>query len=143
MNLQDLVFYLHLSSLALAVGGILYADTLAFSWMRGKKDTLWRTHLLRAHYIVSAALILLILSGTYLFWPMHTYLLHQPLFYLKMSFVLALVINSFVINKIMHVSTHKTFKSLEQMERLPLFISGTVSAVCWLGAGVSALLLFY
>jgi cation transport ATPase len=143
MNLRDLVFYLHLASLALAGGGMLYADTLAMSWMRGKKDTLWRTHLLRAHYTMTAALALLIATGIYLFWPMHTYLLRQPLFYIKMAFVVTLVINGFVIDRIMHVATYKSFRSLAQLEKLPLFVSGAVSVVCWVGAGTVALLLFY
>lgn len=142
MALRDLVFYLHIASLGLAGSGVLYADHLGFSWLRGKSELLLRQHLMRAHYVVSTALVLLIGSGFYMFWPMRAYLLHQPLFLLKMGFVAALIVNAVVIGELMHVATHTPFSNLPRRNRIPLFISGAVSMLCWAGAGVSALLLF-
>ncbi|HVV38953.1 MAG TPA: hypothetical protein VHD31_01375 [Candidatus Paceibacterota bacterium] len=143
MSLYTVVFYSHLASLALAAVGVLYADKLGFSWLRGKQETLQKMHLVWAHYLVSCALVLLILSGLYLFWPMRVYLLHQWLFYVKMAFVLALIVNSFAIGKLMHTATHTPHHTLSWSEKLPFYISGIVSMVCWAGAGVTALLLFY
>ncbi len=143
MSLTSFLFCVHLGALALAALGVLYADHLGFQWLLGKRERLDKKELLREHYIVAAALITLILSGTYMFWPMREYLLHQPLFLLKMAFVLALIINSFVIGTIMNVTTERSFASLTLKEKVPFLLSGAVSTGSWVGAGILALLLFY
>lgn len=143
MSLTSLLLYVHLGALALAALGVLYADHLGFQWLMGKREMLEKKDLLRGHYIVAAALITLILSGVYMFWPMRAYLLHQPLFLLKMFFVAALVINSFVIGAIMNVTTQRSFASLTFKEKVPFLLSGAVSTGSWVSAGILALLLFY
>ncbi len=142
MHLADLYFYIHMVSLGCAAVGILYADHLAFDWLRGKKETLLRAHLLRAHHSVSFALAALIGSGLLMFWPVRDYLMHQPAFWVKMGFVGALLINSFAIEYLMHAATSVPFKSLPTKQKVPLFISGTVSLGSWLGAGTAAFFLF-
>jgi hypothetical protein len=141
--METLVFYLHLTFLALAACGIVYADSLAMRWMRGKTEVLEHTHLNRAHMIMSVALLGMVCTGVYLFWPAKYFLIHQPLFLLKMGFVITLIINSFFIDEMMHVARHSSFAMLTSKQKIPLFISGAVSTICWVGAGLVALKLFY
>jgi hypothetical protein len=142
MTTKDILFLVHITSLGFAMVGILYADRLAFAWLRGVRNTLPQRHLLRAHHAVSFALAALIGSGLLLFWPLRNYLLHTSAFWVKMSFVAVLLINSFVIERLMHTATHRPFKELSLAERAPLFVSGAVSVVCWVGAGTTAFFLF-
>ncbi len=139
--MQQLLFVIHIGSLCFAGLGVLFADHLAFDWVRGKKATLDPRPLHIAHWIVTVGLSCLILSGLCLFWPMREYLVSQPLFWLKMLFVCALVINSFFIERFMS-AVEKPFATLTRNERLPLMISGAVSTCSWLGAIAVALILF-
>lgn len=141
--MDTFIFYSHLVSLAIAAGGILYADSLGMKWIRGKIERLDVLDLERAHLIVSIALLLLVITGGIMFWPMRSYLLFQPLFLLKMAFVLLLILNSFVIDSMMHLSRLHSFRDLAQRQKISLFVSGAVSTVCWLGAGITALILFF
>ena len=140
--IQTTVFFIHLASLAAAAVGILVADHAGFSWIRGKVQTLSSQTLHRLHNGISYALTGLILSGLYLFWPGREYLLTQPLFLLKLGFIAVLVINSLAIDKLMLVATKVPFTSVSNTGKVVLFLSGALSAACWVGAGVSALLLF-
>lgn len=142
MSPYDIAFYIHIGGLFLAGGGILYADSLAWSWFRGSRETLPLRHLKRAHYAVLTALCLIIASGLYMFWPISSYLLRQPLFLLKMGFVAVLIVNSFVIGEFMHVALRRPYRSLSRREKLPLAISGATSLLCWVGAGATALVFF-
>ncbi len=141
--MDDLLLYMHIAALGVAALGMVYADHEAFAWLRGKKDTLLQHHLLFAHHIVAYALSGIIVTGLMLFWPMREYLLAQPLFWLKMGFVAALVANSFAIEKLMHLPTRHAFRSLTSRQKLPLMLSGAVSMGSWVAAGVLALVLFY
>jgi hypothetical protein len=136
------VIALHLGSLAFAALGILLADHAAFLWMRGRDRVSHRNSLLRLHWMVTAGLTGLVLTGLYLFWPLRGYLLGQPLFWLKMTFVAALIINSFFIERFLHIAMTRSFASLTKHEKTPLFISGAVSTLSWLGAASCAILLF-
>lgn len=141
--MDDLVLYLHIGALGAAGLGMMYADHQAFAWLRGKKDTLLHKHLLLAHHAVAYALSAIIVTGLVLFWPMRDYLLGQPLFWLKMGFVAALVANSFAIERLMHLPTRASYKTLTHRQKLPLMVSGAVSLGSWIGAGVLALVLFF
>ena len=143
MRMGNLILYIHVGSLVVAFVGMLYADAQAWAWLRGRKDTLLHKHLLQAHHVVSYALSAIIVTGLILFWPMRTFLLSTPLFWLKMGFVSALVLNSFAIERLMHLPVRASFRSLTGRQKIPLYLSGAVSVACWLGAGVTALVLFY
>ena len=132
----------HQRPLCVAAAGMFYADSQAFGWLMGKKDLLLHAHLKRAHNVVGFALVGLIATGLVLFWPMREYLIEQPMFWVKMGFVLALVVNAFAIERLMQLPTRLSFRSLTFKEKLGLMISGGISAVSWLGALVLALLLF-
>lgn len=141
--MRDLLLYMHISALGVAGLGVVYADHQAFAWLRGKKDTLLHKHLMLAHHVVAYALSIIIMTGLALFWPMRDYLLSQPLFWAKMAFVAALVANSFAIERLLHLPTRASFRSLTHVQKLPLLISGAVSLGSWIGAGVLALVLFW
>jgi hypothetical protein len=141
--MHDLLIYIHVGALGVAALGMAYADHEALAWLRGKKDTLFHGHLLQAHHLVAYALSAIIVSGLLLFWPMRDYLLAQPLFLLKIGFVAALVANSFAIERLMHMPTRHSFRSLTRRQKFPLMLSGAVSLGSWVAAGTLALVLFY
>jgi hypothetical protein len=132
-----------LLALGVAACGVLVADKIGFSWIRGKTRTLSHKTLHILHETLSYALAALILSGLYLFWPERAYLLGQNLFLLKMFFVAALVINSVVIDRLMLVATKVPFTAISGKGKVVLFISGAISFACWAGAVIAAVLLFF
>ncbi len=125
---------IHLITLGLTILVILYSDHLAFQYFRGKRALLDGKSIRRIHYLVWSGLIGMIVSGIFLFIPMWEYLLGSPVFYIKMAFVLVLVINACVIGQISHVSSTRPFSELTDKEKRHLLTSGTVSFVCWIGA---------
>lgn len=140
--MYNLVFFIHIASLCLAGLGVLFADHAAFDWMRGKRRKLVGGGIATVHWTVTIGLACLILSGLYLFWPLRAYLVGEPLFWLKIGFVFALLVNSFFIEHLMHTAERRSFASLSTRERLPLMLSGAVSTISWLGAAGIALILF-
>lgn len=142
MDLRDIAFYVHVAALAVALFGVLYADKVGFAWLRGKVTTISPRTLQVLHDVMSLSLATLILSGLYLFWPMREYLLTQPFFLAKLAFVIALVINSLVIDKLMNVAVKLPFAEVSGTGKVVLFLSGAVSFACWAGAVTTAFLLF-
>ncbi|HVM73939.1 MAG TPA: hypothetical protein VMU13_03635 [Candidatus Paceibacterota bacterium] len=140
--MEGLILYVHIGFLCIAGIGILLADSSALAWLRGKRETVDAKALFVAHWVVTIGLSGLILTGLYLFWPMRSYLLGQPLFWLKMGFVVALVINSFVIEALMNVAQVRPFNALTTAQKFPLMLSGAVSVICWAGAFLVAITLF-
>ncbi len=140
--MESLLTPLHIFFLFVAAVGILIADHSAFNWMRGKSEVISKRSLFMAHWIVTTALLGLVYTGLLLFWPQRDYLLTQPLFLVKMSFVAALLINAMVIEWLMHVAAVRPFNTLSTGQKMPLLISGAVSTLSWLGAGTMGLLLF-
>lgn len=88
--------------------------------------------------VYTFGLVGMILTGFIMFWPMRDYLLDRWQFLLKMSFVLALVANGFVIGSIQKIATRKRYEELTRNEKLPMLISGVVSTVGWAGAAITA-----
>jgi hypothetical protein len=122
--------------------GIIDADSQAMSWMRGKIPTIPLSSLLRTHWVVTIGLAGLILTGLYLYWPMRAYLYGQAYFITKMVFVLALLANSFFIEKLMPLASQFEHKNLSTGQKRILTLSGGVSTLSWLGAAVMAILQF-
>jgi hypothetical protein len=141
--LHPVVVLIHLMALAVAGCGVLVADKVGLSWIRGKTRMLSRRTLHILHKTISYALATLILSGLYLFWPVRDYLLHQNLFLLKMFFVAVLVINSLVIDRLMLVATKVPFTMISGKGKVVLLMSGAISFICWTGAFIAAVLLFF
>jgi uncharacterized membrane protein len=129
---------IHVAALLVTLYFIFRADTLAFSWMRGERQTLDLKDVRKLHWIVSIGLAVLIVTGGLMFLGRSTRLLNNPAFIAKMVFVVFLVINSVVIHFLMNIAETRTYKSLSNKEKYPLLISGAVSTIGWLGAIVSA-----
>jgi uncharacterized membrane protein len=141
--MYDIALAAHFAGMVLALIFIIRADHSAFSWVRGKTPTLDPAKVRYYHRGVWAALIVLILSGAYLAFPLAEWLVvENRMFQAKLLFVLALVMNSFMIGSLGHIATTKTFAELSTRERLPLFIAGAISITCWLGSFAAGLMLF-
>jgi hypothetical protein len=131
--------HIHLITLAVTAVCILIADHEAYLWVRGKKVILSLRKMRTLHMLVSIGLTLMILSGALLAWPMLDYLVEEESFWVKMAFVLLLVVNSFVIGSMMGKASEKPFAELSKKERGTLFVSGAASALGWGGAFLAAL----
>ena len=140
--MENLVLYIHIAFLCVAGLGIAVADHAAFQWLTHKRDVVSKRELLFSHWTVATGLSGMVLSGLYMFWPLRGFLLGQPLFWLKMAFVAALIVNSFFIEYLMHTASHTPWKHLSYGERVPFIVSGAVSTLSWLGAFLSAITLF-
>lgn len=134
MNLHEIFLPVHLITLAYVAWTIIHADHMAFSWIRGKAARLDEQKVKRLHLHTWYGLIGMIVTGLLMFIPLHEFLLTRVQFYVKMAFVLGLVINGFAIGHLQKVAFNKSFKELSTREKIPLFISGAVSTLCWLGA---------
>ena len=134
---------LHIALVFYSFGVIFFADKEAFAWMRGLKQTLDARHLTLLHALMWLGLAGLIASGLSLFLPMANYLLHEPLFIMKLLLVAILIVNALLIGRLLHIATTRPFASLTGDEKLALFASGATSVVGWVGSVVIALALFY
>lgn len=139
---RDLIFYTHIATLCAAGCGVVIADKVGFSWFRGKVDTLSSRTLNTLHTLMGVALIGMILSGITLFWPAREYLITQASFYIKMTFVIVLILNAFVIDHLMSVATRMPFRDVSTSQKRFLMISGAVSLCAWVGAATTAFSLF-
>ena len=140
--MESIFFALHIIGIIISVFGILRADKMGFSWFKGKTQVLNKILIERSHKQVWIGLFLTIVSGVVLFWDKRFYLLNDnPAFLIKMAFVVALSVNGAFIGRLMSVAFTKPFVNLTFKEKAPLFISGAVSTVSWIGAIVAAFFL--
>lgn len=141
--MNEILLPLHIGILVATGCCVVFADIYASQWLRGNIHILNAKIVSRLHQAVSIGIIGMITTGIALFVPVSDFLVHQsPTFFIKMTFVLALVVNSFVIEKHMNIATTQAFKDISQREKIVLFVSGTISSVSWLGALISAFFLF-
>ena len=131
----------HIGSFIITITAVIIADIHATLWTLGKLSVLPLQRMNLLHYLVSIGLLASVTSGFIMFLPLQEYLFSVTAFWLKMIFVLALIVNSFVISHHLKTITSRTFASLTKNERQPLFISGFISAISWIGAFISALFL--
>jgi len=132
------VLPVHLGSFFVTIIGVMAADVYALLWVFGKKSLLNQKFLKRIHLYVGHGLVVLITSGAIMATSVIGYLLTQPGFIVKMGFVLALIINSFVIAKHMLLPVTYPFKELPNKDKIVLFVSGLVSFISWVGAFIAA-----
>ncbi len=135
--MNDIILPIHLTVLAFIAYNVIRADHMGITWITGKVKTLDRSLVKKYHYRVWAGLGCMILTGFFLFWPLHEFLLTRTQFYVKMAFVTTLIINSFVIGYLQETAITKSYVSLSFKEKLPLFISGAVSTACWIFTAVA------
>jgi len=141
MDASSIFLPIHILALIYVAWNIFHADHMGFNWMRWKVSTLDKELIAKYHRGSWIGLGIMIMSGFVLFYPMREFLLSRPQFYVKMGFVLALIINGVAIGHLSKISTEKSFVSLSTTEKIPLFISGAVSTISWIGATVTAFLL--
>lgn len=138
----ETILFFHIGAMFLNIGLVILADSVGLLWVIGKLKQLPKKWLLLAHRLIWLGLSVSILSGVLLFWESREYLLAVPAFYTKIFFVVALVINSFLISKHLHVALQaESFKMLPSKERKALFVSGVISTVSWVSVLISAQLL--
>ncbi len=141
MDIYTVILTLHIVSFVWNIFWVVVSDGIGLVWVTGKK-TLAPGRLLRyTHRFIFGGLAVSIVSGVYLFSTASEYLLTVPAFYTKLLFVLALLINGFVIGRHITVAEHTPFRDITAKERTKLFISAAISTSSWVGVVVSATLL--
>lgn len=132
----------HLGFLFFSIAAILFADKQGFAYLTGEKQVLSKSTLQVIHYAVWIGLLGMIATGAYMAYPLRVYLLSDTIFIVKMLFVGILITNAFLIDSLMKVAHERPFASLTMSERIPLFLSGGISTIAWIGAATMGLLLF-
>ncbi|MFA5131873.1 MAG: hypothetical protein WC444_00940 [Candidatus Paceibacterota bacterium] len=139
--MEEIFLPLHFIALAFVAWNVFHADHMGFNWIQGKVEKLDARTVEKYHKRTWIGLLLMIGTGVALFWPEREFLLARPQFYIKMAFVATLFLNSFAIGNLKEKSTTRAYASLSVRERIPLFLSGALSTISWLGAAVMALFL--
>lgn len=141
MDLNDVILPLHIAILIFSGWNILRADHLGFKWIVENVQVLAENDIKKYHTRVWIGLIGMMLTGFIMFLPMREFLLSRPQFYMKMSFVLALVLNGLAIGSLQKIATKKRFGELSTQEKAPLLVSGAISTLSWVGAATIAFFL--
>lgn len=134
---------LHLGILIAAVGVIAYADHQALRYLNGTHPVLDRRRTMILHHAVWILLAGMILTGVALAWRGLGFYLAVPAFQLKLFFVGILVVNSFVITRIMPHAFAVPFAQLPAAQKRAMFVSGLASGTGWVGAIALGLYLFF
>lgn len=137
-------FYLlpvHLAAFAVAITGVIIADTHALWWVRGLLPTLPAARIYALHDVVAGALTVAVVSGVTMFWPLRTILLSDIAFLFKLFFVITLILNSVVIHRHLYLACTTPFAHLPRPTRVRLLVSGAVSTAGWIGTFITAQLL--
>lgn len=131
---------LHVVVLLATVVVILYSDHQGYRYLRGQQSTLSAQFVRRSHRLVWVGLIGMIATGVALTLPAWEYRLSEPAFYVKMWFVLVLLMNGIAIGKLSRVASTTPFSELTPPQQRTLLVSGGLSALGWSGAIVMGLL---
>jgi hypothetical protein len=134
----ELILAVHIGAFITNISLVVLADLLGLLWMLGAIRRLPKKSMIVAHYLIWLGLATSIASGAYLFWPAREYLLTVESFYVKVTLVLVLLINSFFISKHLRTALSTTFKRLSLKERGGFLLSGFVSLGAWIGVIVAA-----
>jgi len=127
---------LHFSAVIFSLAVLVIADVQAFLWLIGKKEVLNARLIKALHILMWIGLLVTATLGASLAYPILSYLLVHPPFLLKMMFVGTLITNAFLIGAHYTIATERSFASLSSKERIPLFVSGALSTLGWVGAFV-------
>ncbi len=130
---------IHLGILVTTALVILYSDHQAFDYMRGKKSLLSFKTVKRAHHLVWAGLLGMITTGVLMIYPVWQLALQNPIFLVKMGFVLVLVVNAIFIGHLLPIASTVPFNAITPGEKKKLMISGALSTIGWLGAATVGL----
>jgi hypothetical protein len=132
------VLVLHITAFVFNVTLVVLADVLGLLWVVGKKSVLGASYMHWLHRMIWIGLTVSIITGIVLFSSASDYLLTTPAFWVKLSFVIALVINSFFITHHMKIALVQSFTEVTQKAKIKMFISGAISTGAWIGVVVSA-----
>lgn len=133
--------FLHVVAIIVTGLCVLYSDEQGLMWMLGKKEVLNAKRIAVLHAVVSIGLALVILTGGLKALTALSYYLSNPLFMVKMGFVVVLIVNGFFIEKLSSLATTRPFAALSKKEQFPLFVSGAASVLGWGGALLLGLLI--
>lgn len=125
---------LHVPVLLLTLAVIIYSDHQGWLYFTGRKKILTKQFTIWSHRLVWLGLGGMIVSGISLVAPLWQFYASEPAFYIKMWFVIVLVINGYAIGSLMSVAHTRPYTDLIKAEQTKLLVSGFLSAVCWLGA---------
>lgn len=139
--LSPYILSVHIGTIFIIVGLVLWADYHAFTWMRGKKPLLEIKKMHLIHTLMWCGLITMIVSGGLLFYPYKDFLATLTIFRFKMLFVLALIINSFYIGNVLPIATQKPFAQVSTKQKIQLGVSGAISVISWVGATITGTML--
>jgi hypothetical protein len=122
---------IHISVIIVTGLLVLYSDEQALLWVLGKIPVLDQKRVTVLHRSVSIGLALLLITGGLLYIRDVPFYISDPVFIVKMVAISALILNTYVIERLSHIATTRSYSSLTEKERLPLFISGAVSVAGW------------
>ena len=88
---------LHFFALIISIPAIIYADHLGFLYFTGRIQTISHKKVQYTHWFVTIGLMLLIVSGVIITIPAWALFFGNPLFYVKIGFVIALCLNGIFI----------------------------------------------
>jgi len=128
----------HVTFVFITLGLVVLADSHGLLWLLGKLETLPRQRMELLHKLIWIGLSIVLISGGGMFLLYQEYLVNITAFWIKMTFVSALLINAFFIGKLAHKSYNRPFVLLTHEERMPMFISGAISTAAWIGAFLAA-----
>ncbi|MEK7567773.1 MAG: hypothetical protein AAB513_02530 [Patescibacteria group bacterium] len=140
--MENLLLPIHIGTLFITAVFILIADHDAFLYMRGKKELLSRKKVKIIHYTVWTGLIIMITTGLTMAYSALGDLIKSTGFLTKMFFVILLFINAIAIHFLSDLAIEKPFVSLSKKEKTLLLISGAASTIGWLGAAITAYIIF-
>lgn len=131
----------HVLGVSLGVGGAIITDLFFFRFLKDFRISQEEADILRMlSNVIWTAIIILIVTGIGLFWPESERLLESSKFLVKITAVLVLVANGFLLNfkiapRLMEIVFDKEYdqgqKELRYLKHLAFF-SGAVSITSWL-----------
>ncbi len=133
---------LHILSFGFVLGVTAIADKDALYWVRGKKVTLDPRTVHAYHVLIWTGLVALVVTGSILFYPMRAHLLGNLLFDIKLIFVAMLMLNAFLIRRVMDLALEHPFAALDNADKRALFASGVISVFSWTCAAAIAFYMF-
>ena len=125
---------LHVLTLLVTAVVIIYSDHQGYLYFRGKKQLLGEKFLQWSHRLVWAGLCGMIVTGVFLTIPSWTYRLQEPIFYVKMGFVMVLIVNAIAIGTLARKASTMPFAQLSPIEQKTLLLSGGLSVMGWVGS---------
>lgn len=129
---------IHVTSVVLTILIVVIADLHGLWWLLGKVENLPKLRMIWFHHLIWLGLVSTIVAGGVMFSYAPEYYLNLTAFRLKILFVLALVINAWLIGKHISLTIESRFIDLTASQKKTLITSGLVSTIGWIGAIILA-----